>query len=46
MSLIIERIIVLYTEKATITPGPVSHKAIKEEAASSLKADETSGSGA
>ena len=45
MSLIIEKDYSSIHRKSNHHPGPVSHKAIKEEA-SSLKADETSGSGA
>ena len=45
MSLIIEKDYSSIHRKSYHHPGPVSHKAIKEEA-SSLKADETSGFGA
>lgn len=45
MSLIIEKDYSSIHRKSYHHPGPVSHKAIKEDA-SSLKADETSGSGA
>lgn len=44
MSLIIEKDYSSIRRKSNHHPGPVSHKPIKEEA-SSLKADETSGSG-
>lgn len=44
MSLIIEKDYSSIHRKSNHHPGPVSHKAINEEA-SSLKADETSGFG-